>query len=204
MCTRYTCCPIRPDFSVPANESFGNYKKKVNDICYYVSTFTFSHLASNVSHTYNTIIRDGGWHLLHTYLIHPFHRYVNTLQRLQSFCHQQIGESFMHRLHWLRHLQYPLFVGIGRVVIRRCTANEIFRELCSLKNARKSIGATAYTMQQSSVIRKSVLLMLFYWFLRTQAIAFTVYCIFIPSYITERPIRIVLLIVWWRKPYCVS
>lgn len=34
-------------------------KKKVNDICYYVSTFTLSHLASNVSHMYNTIIRDG-------------------------------------------------------------------------------------------------------------------------------------------------
>lgn len=50
---------------------------------------------------------------------YPVHGIVHALQRLKPLGHQQIRELFVNWLHLLRHLQYPLLVGIRRVVVGR-------------------------------------------------------------------------------------
>lgn len=50
---------------------------------------------------------------------YPVHGVVHTLQRLKPLGHQEIRELFVNGLHFLRDLQYPLLVGIRRVVVGR-------------------------------------------------------------------------------------
>lgn len=55
---------------------------------------------------------------------YPVHRVVDALQRLQPLGHQQVRELLVNRLHFLRHLQDPLFVRIRSVVVSRRAETE--------------------------------------------------------------------------------
>lgn len=46
---------------------------------------------------------------------------IDTLQCLESFCHQKISELFMYRLHFVSDLKYPLLVRIRRMIVSRST-----------------------------------------------------------------------------------
>ena len=52
------------------------------------------------------------------YIPHPLNGLVNGLQRLQSLRHENVRELPVYRLHSVGHLQDPLLVGVGGVVVR--------------------------------------------------------------------------------------
>jgi hypothetical protein len=47
---------------------------------------------------------------------------VHRLEGLEAFGHQEVGELLVDRLHLLRHLENPLFVRVGGVVVGRGAA----------------------------------------------------------------------------------
>lgn len=69
---------------------------------------------------------------------YPVHGIVHALQRLKPLGHQEIRELFVNGLHFLRDLQYPLLVGIRRVVVGR-GAMEQAREKKEKRRKRKSL-----------------------------------------------------------------
>lgn len=69
---------------------------------------------------------------------YPVHGIVHALQRLKPLGHQEIRELFVNGLHFLRDLQYPLLVGIRRVVVGR-GATEQAREKKEKRRKRKSL-----------------------------------------------------------------
>lgn len=73
---------------------------------------------------------------------YPVHGIVHALQRLKPLGHQQIRELFVNWLHLLRHLQYPLLVGIRRVVVgRRATeqaGGKKKKKIFDLRNKKRS------------------------------------------------------------------
>lgn len=69
---------------------------------------------------------------------YPVHGIVHALQRLKPLGHQEIRELFVNGLHFLRDLQYPLLVGIRRVVVGR-GAMEQAREKKEKRRKKKSL-----------------------------------------------------------------
>lgn len=69
---------------------------------------------------------------------YPVHGIVHALQRLKPLGHQEIRKLFVNGLHFLRDLQYPLLVGIRRVVVGR-GAMEQAREKKEKRRKRKSL-----------------------------------------------------------------
>lgn len=69
---------------------------------------------------------------------YPVHGIVHALQRLKPLGHQEIRELFVNGLHFLRDLQYPLLVGIRRVVVGR-GATEQAREKKEKRRKKKSL-----------------------------------------------------------------
>ena len=55
-------------------------------------------------------------------LAYPVHGHVHALQGLQPLGHEQVGELAVDGLHLPRHLQDPLLVRVGRVVVGRRAA----------------------------------------------------------------------------------
>lgn len=78
---------------------------------------------------------------------YPVHGVVHALQRLKPLGHQEIRELFVNGLHFLRDLQYPLFVGIRRVVVGRGARRNEKKNLwftgspCSSTTLQKSLLA---------------------------------------------------------------
>lgn len=67
---------------------------------------------------------------------YPVHGIVHALQRLKPLGHQQIRELFVNWLHLLRHLQYPLLVGIRRVVVGRGATKQAGRKKKKISDLR--------------------------------------------------------------------
>lgn len=64
-------------------------------------------------------VRENGAKTSMNHRTYPVHGIVHALQRLKPLGHQEIRELFVNGLHFLRDLQYPLLVGIRRVVVGR-------------------------------------------------------------------------------------
>jgi hypothetical protein len=48
---------------------------------------------------------------------YSFNALVDRLQGLEPLGHEDVGKLLVDGLHAVRHLEDPLFVGVGRVVI---------------------------------------------------------------------------------------
>lgn len=86
----------------------------------------------------NTPTRGNGVETSMNHRTYPVHGIVHALQRLKPLGHQEIRELFVNGLHFLRDLQYPLLVGIRRVVVGR-GATEQAREKKEKRRKRKSL-----------------------------------------------------------------